>query len=265
MNYQLRDPSSLLRTWKSRPLQQFAEELFTLLVASGASEAKEQAFALPEFPRPAAGPEIRRERAVDWLGDLATSVRTIRLESERARTIPLTPATVSTLAAEAPPRPQRAAGSPAPSALVAPPRPIPEVVRTREAPAPPPGRPPERPGPTVGPGAPGVLPLSDSRHQGFQPEQPLLDIGEWGTPPLSTGGTTVFLGKVDSGRGDTYEVHLYRSGPKGDPDRETVTVTIPQIDPDEEIPKGTWLSGIMRLTRPDGGTIFVCQVPVWLE
>ncbi len=89
----------------------------------------------------------------------------------------------------------------------------------------------------------------------------------WNGVPLgfggSTTGTTTFLGKVVSGTGDTYRVSLYGSGSGEDP-TDTVTVTIPEIDPDEEIPVGTWLNPIFQFTN--GTTVtYECQVPIWLS
>jgi hypothetical protein len=103
--------------------------------------------------------------------------------------------------------------------------------------------------------------------------KPVLDIGDFATPPSGggTSGTTVFIGKVDSGTGDTYQVFLYQAGPTGQPDSSPVTVTIPMIDPTDTIPSGTWLNPIFQFPAPsdqfgDAGTGFIysCQPPVWM-
>ncbi len=80
-------------------------------------------------------------------------------------------------------------------------------------------------------------------------------------------GTTVFLGKVVSGTGDTYRVDIYGHGKDYDATAENVVVTIPEIDPDDEIPAGTWINPIFRFTNTvDGGSVttYQCQPPVWL-
>lgn len=88
--------------------------------------------------------------------------------------------------------------------------------------------------------------------------------------PGGSGGTTTFLGKVKSGKGDTYQVTLYPNGPKGAAG-EVVEVTIPFIDPDDQIPGGTWINPIFQFPRPAGTfgptqieSVYSCQVPVWM-
>jgi hypothetical protein len=101
------------------------------------------------------------------------------------------------------------------------------------------------------------------------PRADVLNVGadpEWVEPtwPIGGGGTTVFVGKVESGSGDTYQVKLYQDGPDGDPDDEPVEVTIPTIDPDEQIPADTWLFGIFQFTNDDGDFIYYAQPPIWM-
>lgn len=89
----------------------------------------------------------------------------------------------------------------------------------------------------------------------------------WNGVPLGLGGgggTTTFLGKVVSGTGNTYRVDIYGVGSTGDPTTR-VTVIIPEIDPDEEIPVGTWLNPIFQFTPGVGNPTYECQVPIWLS
>ncbi len=92
----------------------------------------------------------------------------------------------------------------------------------------------------------------------------------WNGVPLlpGGGGTTTFLGKVVSGTGDTYRVDIYGHGSNHDATLEAVVVTIPEIDPDDEIPVGTWINPIFKFTNTVDGrsvTTYQCQPPVWLS
>lgn len=107
----------------------------------------------------------------------------------------------------------------------------------------------------------------------------------WNGVPLGLDkpGTTTFLAKVVSGTGDTYLVDIYGNGskqPPTNPDPEgtavnlknktsgpSVTATVPQIDPSETIPAGTWISALYEFTLVIDGvttTVFEFQPPVWL-
>ncbi len=86
-----------------------------------------------------------------------------------------------------------------------------------------------------------------------------------GVPISGGGGTTAFLGKVVSGSGDTYVVDLYGNG-SGRVKTATVSVTIPQIADDEQIPAGTWINPVFRFTVVgiETTTTYECQVPIWV-
>ena len=92
----------------------------------------------------------------------------------------------------------------------------------------------------------------------------LLDIGDFMKWTGGSDGTTVFMGKVQSGSGDTYQVVLYQNSPTGSPDADPVTVTVPMIDPSETINPDTWLSAIFEFQDSDGNNIYFCQPPVWM-
>lgn len=77
------------------------------------------------------------------------------------------------------------------------------------------------------------------------------------------GGGGGILGLVTSGSGDTYQVDLYANG-KNSASTASVTVLIPQIADDEDIPDGTWIGGIMQVTSDAGTTEYWYQPPVWL-
>ncbi|SIO38074.1 hypothetical protein SAMN05444166_4239 [Singulisphaera sp. GP187] len=83
--------------------------------------------------------------------------------------------------------------------------------------------------------------------------------------PIGGGGTTVFIGKVKSGTGKTYQVNLYPNGPNGDPQSPSVSVEIPTIDPDEQIDPNTWLFGIFQFSDSDGNDIYFAQPTVWMD
>jgi hypothetical protein len=68
---------------------------------------------------------------------------------------------------------------------------------------------------------------------------------------------------VLSGSGDTYSVALYPDGPNAGAG-DTVTVTIPVMDPDETIDHDTWLYSIFEFTDEDGNPTYTCQPPVWM-
>ncbi len=94
-----------------------------------------------------------------------------------------------------------------------------------------------------------------------------IDIGELETPinikgkpypPEGSGGTTVFLGRVVSGTGNTYVVELYGKG-SSQAATKTVTATVPQIADEEQIPPDTWIGAVHQF---DGSYEF--QPPVWI-
>ncbi len=96
-----------------------------------------------------------------------------------------------------------------------------------------------------------------------------IDIGELETviyikgkvypPEASAAGTTVFLGKVISGTGNTYVVELYGKG-SSQAATKTVTATVPQIADEEQIPPDTWIGAVHQF---DNG-IYEFQPPVWI-
>lgn len=110
----------------------------------------------------------------------------------------------------------------------------------------------------------------------------------WNGVPLhftgGTSGTTVFLAKVVSGSGDTYLVDIYGNGSNHGPTNPlpfgsavnissgtsgpSVTATVPQIDPDETIPVGFWISALYQFSNVvDGNTVitYEFQPPVWVS
>lgn len=102
---------------------------------------------------------------------------------------------------------------------------------------------------------------------GYPPADPFADLGYPDSiyPKLGGGGgTTVFVGKVASGTGDTYQVALYPDGSHGDAG-DTVEVTIPMIAEDETIDPETWLFGIFLFTDADGNEVYEAQPPVWMS
>jgi hypothetical protein len=78
-----------------------------------------------------------------------------------------------------------------------------------------------------------------------------------------SGATNVFLGKVVGGSGDTYSVEIYANG-SGQAATDTVTATVPQIDPDEEIPAETWIDAVHKFGSGDDAT-YEFQPPVWID
>ncbi len=110
----------------------------------------------------------------------------------------------------------------------------------------------------------------------------------WNGVPLLPGGggtgTTAFLARVVSGTGDTYLVDIYGNGaahsktnpsPAGgsvdikNPDSgPPVMATVPEIDPDEEIPAGTWISALYQFSNIVNGQTaitFEFQCPIWIS
>lgn len=71
----------------------------------------------------------------------------------------------------------------------------------------------------------------------------------------------VFMGKVSSGTGNTYQVVLYPDGPDGDPG-DTVTVKIQNIAADETLDPATWLVPVFRLSAGTADTYYA-QPAVW--
>jgi hypothetical protein len=77
--------------------------------------------------------------------------------------------------------------------------------------------------------------------------------------PGGGGGTSTYIGQLtDDSDGVTCTVQLYPSGQSGSPG-QTVTVTILQLADGENVPNGTWLTGIQSTS---GG--YYAQVPIWL-
>lgn len=91
-----------------------------------------------------------------------------------------------------------------------------------------------------------------------------MDIGDFAEPLLDGGSSTIFMGTVTSGTGDTYMVTTYSSGPGGEPDSPDVQVTIPMIDPTDTIAPGTWLACIFQFADSDGNDTYYSQPPVWM-
>lgn len=106
----------------------------------------------------------------------------------------------------------------------------------------------------------------------FEPK-PVLDIGDFARPSAGGGGgATVFMGKVSSGSGDTYQVTLYSGGPDAPADSPDVKVKIPMIDLADQIPADTWIGPIFQFPATagvfgDSGEEFsyYCQPPVWMS
>jgi hypothetical protein len=89
--------------------------------------------------------------------------------------------------------------------------------------------------------------------------------------PGHGGGTTVFLARVVSGSGNTYQVNIYGNGSGQPPTnplvgetRPPVTATVPQIDPDEQIPAGFWISALYQFTN-NGVTTYEFQPSIWIS
>jgi hypothetical protein len=98
----------------------------------------------------------------------------------------------------------------------------------------------------------------------FHYEPLTLSLEPLDEPGDGSGGTTVFLGQVVSGSGDTYSVNLFGSG-TAQASTATVTVTIPQIATTETIPATTWLQAVYQFTDSSGNVTYEAQVPVWLD
>ncbi len=88
--------------------------------------------------------------------------------------------------------------------------------------------------------------------------------------PTSPGSvaTTVFLGQVVSGSGGSYLVAIYGKG-SGSAATATVSATVPQIDPGETIPAGTWVGAVHKFVVVDDegkvtATTHEFQPPVWM-
>ncbi len=87
----------------------------------------------------------------------------------------------------------------------------------------------------------------------------------WNGVPLHFGGgTTVFIGRVVSGAGDTYVVDLLGHGYLDDPTAR-VNVKIPQIATDEQLPEGFILPAVHKLTNRAGQTVYQSQPAVWVQ
>jgi len=77
--------------------------------------------------------------------------------------------------------------------------------------------------------------------------------------------TSVYVGKVSSGTGNSYQVAIYPLGPNDITSAFTVTVTVPMIDPDETIDAGTWIFGIHVFTDSEGVDSYFYQPAVWVS
>ncbi len=66
-----------------------------------------------------------------------------------------------------------------------------------------------------------------------------------------SGGTSVFLGKVTGGTGNSYQVDLYGNGSSA-PKTKSVTATVPQLDSRETIPVGIWVSAVFEFAHTTG-------------
>jgi hypothetical protein len=93
----------------------------------------------------------------------------------------------------------------------------------------------------------------------------VVDRGFEFVPVRASGsGTNVFLGRVTGGGGNTYAVQLYGHGSGHGPTHE-VSATVPQIDPEESIPAGTWIAAVHRFVDPETGEVtYEFQPPVWM-
>ncbi len=80
---------------------------------------------------------------------------------------------------------------------------------------------------------------------------------------VAAGTTNVFLGRVQSGSGNTYTVQLYGNG-SGQAATALVVATVPQIDSGETIPPGTWLAAVHEFLNGDTLT-YEFQPPVWMS
>lgn len=85
---------------------------------------------------------------------------------------------------------------------------------------------------------------------------------------IPTSGQSVFIGKIVSGTGDTYQVQLYTSGKDTVPlTPSTVTVKQLQIDASEQIPVNTWVIVVLGAKDNGDGTTtpeYTMQVPVYI-
>jgi hypothetical protein len=278
----LRYPERLLQPWKD--LRQFTQELYAMYRA-GSREEPEAPASPPSRPRAAPAvarrPSVRRESGPDgptpsppsrpeagsepprW-ATVARRVRAVeagrRVETvaEERRREAATPVRF--------PEPGRGRRPEAPPADPGPAR--------RAAPGPEPEPPParDRPGPVDTPRPEFTAAEVGRRPEEARPYRPPYEVVNVGadldeadfTLPIGGGGTTVFVGKVVSGSGDTYQVRLYQAGPDGDPDEDPVEVTIPTIDPAERIPADTWLFGVFQFQDADGDDTYYAQPPIWL-
>jgi hypothetical protein len=260
MPYGFKDPSSLLRPWPNKDIQFFAEELYALLVSSESIDIGEE----PQDKRVLQRIGIPKSVPEAPLQPFKTTIES-RTESVRAQTYyPESPSMATqpsrlrmTQEAPPPPRPVQPRSDLQESTPRLPITPQDEETYRKANPS---------------DSHDSTRPLPETYgdeleppKKGLGPIQPPLDIGNFANGFGGGGGTNVFMGTVQSGTGATYEVTLYQDGPDGTPDSSPVEVTIPQIDPNEKIPAGTWLTGIISFTDSQGNTTFACQVPIWLE
>lgn len=82
--------------------------------------------------------------------------------------------------------------------------------------------------------------------------------------PLGEGGTSGLNGIVVGGSGDQPSVDLYENGSRS-ASTGNVTVNILQLADGENIPNGTWITGIQKFSDSDDNAYYEAQVPVWLS
>ena len=92
-----------------------------------------------------------------------------------------------------------------------------------------------------------------------------MPFGNTAAIGVNSDSATTFMGQVVSGTGSSYQVNLFSNGPTDVvDDNMPITVTIPMIDPNETIPKDTWLAPIFQFSDANGNPIYSCQPPVWM-
>lgn len=266
MPYGFKDPSSLLRPWPNKDLQFFAEELYALLVSSesidiGGQPQDKRVLERLGVPKPAPEPPLQPFKST--IESRTEAVRSQTYQPEPSPTI--TQPSKSSVAPSAPRvMPQedisRVPSTPSKSNIHdAIPRlpltPEEEEVRRKNTPR-------DSQASTLKiPGNYGEE--LEQKKSGLGPIVPPLDIGNFASPIGSGSGTIVYIGKVVSGTGDTYEMKLFN--PDTTQPDQIVEVKILQIDHGETIPPNTFVPGVFPYTDRDGNTTFYAQVPLWIE
>lgn len=259
MPYGFKDPSSLLRPWPNKDIQFFAEELYALLTSSESIDLGEQ----PQDKRVLERLGVPKSIPEPPLEPFKATIES-RVEAVRSQTYqPETPSM-----AKQPSRsrvvPQETASRPP---TTQPPSNIHET--TPRLPLTPAEEEVQRKTTTRDSQASTLkMPANygeelEKKKSGLGPIISPLDIGNFASPIGSGGGTTVYIGKVVSGTGDTYEMKLFN--PDTTLPDQIVEVKILQIDHDETIPANTFVPGVFTYTDKDGNTTFYAQVPVWIE